>query len=152
MADPSLVGRCGLYCGACGIYRAYRDNGEYLERVAESFECTPDLVRCEGCQDLTEDCWGHECKVLKCLKKKGLGSCHECDGLDGCEMFLDLYDGYKEIGVDLKQNLERIKSGDTLNWLEDQEEKWRCNACGKPISCHMEECHRCGAILVGITD
>jgi len=152
MADLSLVGRCGLYCGACGIYRAYRDNGDYLDKVAGSFECTPELVRCEGCQDLTEDCWGNGCKLANCLRKKRLESCHECEGTEECEIFSDLYQGYKEIGVDLRQNLERIKSGDAEMWLEEQDKKWRCRTCGKPISYHMEECHQCGAILIGTTD
>jgi|GEM_PF-5718436 hypothetical protein len=28
MANRDLVGRCGLYCGACIIYRAYVDSAE----------------------------------------------------------------------------------------------------------------------------
>ncbi len=152
MADLSLLGRCGLYCGACGIYRAYRDDGKYLERVAESFECAPELVRCEGCQDLTEDCWGHDCRIRKCLSKKKMSYCHECDEIEGCDKFTDLYQGYLEIGVDLRENLRRIESGEIQTWLEEQDQKWRCGTCGKPVSCHMEECHRCGAILVGINE
>ncbi len=152
MADLSLVGRCGLYCGACGIYRAYRDGGTYLEKVAESFECSPDLVRCEGCHDLTDDCWGNDCRIVKCLRNKRLGSCHECEGIDGCDKFKDLYQGYLEIGVDLRKNLNRIRSGDIEAWLQEQDKRWRCETCGKKVSCHMEECHQCGAILMGVNN
>ena len=35
MVNTALAGRCGIYCGACGVYRAYRDGGEYLEHVVE---------------------------------------------------------------------------------------------------------------------
>ena len=31
MVDQNLVGRCGLYCGACGIYRAFKDTSEYIK-------------------------------------------------------------------------------------------------------------------------
>ncbi|MFQ5883725.1 MAG: DUF3795 domain-containing protein [Thermoplasmata archaeon] len=144
MADLSLVGRCGLYCGACGIYRAYRDGGEYLEKVAESFDCSPQLVRCEGCQDLTTECWGNNCKIVNCLRGKGLSFCFECEDLDACEEYSSLYEGYKELGANLKRNLERIESGDSEKWIEEEDERWRCRSCGKPVSYHMEECHQCG--------
>ncbi|MCK4445248.1 MAG: DUF3795 domain-containing protein [Thermoplasmata archaeon] len=152
MADLALIGRCGLFCGACGIYRAYRDGGKLLDKVVKSFDCSPQLVRCEGCQDLTEDCWGNECKVVKCLRKNRLEFCHECDDLEKCKIFSDLSQEYKEIGVDLILNMDRIKRGEAVMWLEKEDKKWRCGSCGKPISYHMEECHQCGAILVGITD
>ncbi|UCD92413.1 MAG: DUF3795 domain-containing protein [Methanobacteriota archaeon] len=147
MADLSLVGRCGLYCGACGIYRAYRDGGDYLKEVAESFDCSPQLVRCEGCQELTPECWGHNCKIVNCLRGKGFSFCHECSDLKSCPKHSKLHEGYEELGVDIKGNLERIKAGDAEGWVMEQESKWRCKSCGKPISCHMEECHQCGAKL-----
>lgn len=152
MADLSLVGRCGLFCGACGIYRAYKDNGPYLEKLAESFDCAPELVRCEGCQALTPDCWGNECKIVICLRKRELGFCYECGDLDGCQEFSQLSDGYKELGIDLKQNMDRIKTGDTVSWLEEEDMRWRCGSCGEPISCHMEVCNQCGVKLVETTD
>lgn len=147
MADLSLAGRCGLYCGSCGIYRAYRDGGDYLDKVAESFNCSTDLVRCEGCQNLTPDCWGNGCKIVNCLEGKRLSFCYECKELDSCGRHFKLREGYREIGVDLKENLEKMKS-DAEKWIEEQDKKWRCKSCGKPISCHMEECHQCGARLV----
>jgi hypothetical protein len=36
LVNAKLVGRCGLYCGACAIYRAYKDNGEYLAKLANT--------------------------------------------------------------------------------------------------------------------
>jgi len=71
MTNEDLVGRCGLYCGACSIYRAYKDNGEYLKRIATRFKCSPEKVRCEGCQILTPEFWGNDCKIVQC---SGLGN------------------------------------------------------------------------------
>ncbi len=152
MADLSLVGRCGLFCGTCGIYRAYKDNGAYLEKVARSFDCAPELVRCEGCQALTPDCWGNGCKIVICLRKKGLEFCYECGELDGCGKFSELSDGYMELGINLRGNMERIRTGDTERWLDEEDMRWRCGSCGEPISCHMEECNQCGAGLVKVKD
>ena len=42
MVNRNLVGKCGLYCGACGIYRAYKDGGEYRQRLADFFKCPQD--------------------------------------------------------------------------------------------------------------
>lgn len=44
----NLVGRCGHYCGACTIYRAYKDGGELYKKLREKY---PDGdIFCEGCQ------------------------------------------------------------------------------------------------------
>ena len=52
MIDSLLAGDCGLYCGACPIYRMYKDRDtEWLEQAArEVFHCQPDDIRCEGCR------------------------------------------------------------------------------------------------------
>jgi hypothetical protein len=37
MVDTTLAGACGLYCGACGIYRMYKDKDtERLEGAARA--------------------------------------------------------------------------------------------------------------------
>jgi hypothetical protein len=119
-----------------------------LQKVADSFDCSPDLVKCEGCQTLTSDCWGNECKIVICLRKKKLEFCYECGELDGCGKFSELSDGYMQMGINLRANMERIRTGDTELWLQEEDLRWRCGSCGEPISCHMEECNQCGESLV----
>ncbi|MEM3699785.1 MAG: hypothetical protein QXL57_02815 [Candidatus Bathyarchaeia archaeon] len=48
MVNANLVGRCGLYCGACAIYRAYKDNREYLAKLAQHFKCPPEKCDAKG--------------------------------------------------------------------------------------------------------
>jgi len=62
MGDRNLAGRCGIYCGACGIYRAYVDGGEYLEYVSRNWNIPKERVHCNGCQALTPECWGSGCE------------------------------------------------------------------------------------------
>lgn len=151
MVDRNLVGRCGLYCGACGIYRAYKDNEEYLERLAKHFKCPPEKVRCEGCMALTPECWGNDCKIVECLRNKGLELCYQCNQYEdgSCEKFGKLAEGYLEDGVDLRANLERIRTGETEEWLRESEEKYKCPVCGKPLSVGSikRKCYHCGADL-----
>jgi len=146
------VGRCGLYCGACVIYRAYKDGGDYLRRVAEHFKIPPEKVRCEGCQVLTPSCWGYDCKIVQCLNAKGLDYCFECPEYEAesCEKFEKLAKAYlKEDNVDLRANLSVIKAGKVEEWLKKSEELFKCPFCGKPLSVSAikKECYHCGAKL-----
>jgi hypothetical protein len=152
LVDRNLVGRCGLYCGACAIYRAYKDNGKYLQRLAERFKCLPEKVRCEGCMVLTPDCWGYNCKIVKCLRSKSLELCYQCSEYEKetCEKFEKLAKSYlEEDGVDLRTNLERVKKGEIEEWLQKSEERYKCPVCRKPLSVGTikKECYHCGADL-----
>ena len=154
LVDTRLVGRCGLYCGACSIYRAYKDNGDYLKRLAVHFKCPPEKVRCEGCQALTPNCWGYECKIVQCLRAENLEFCYECKQYEehSCEKFENLAKPYlEEDGVDLRANLGRIRKGEAeiKVWLKESEEKFRCSECGKPLptGSFRSKCYHCGTVL-----
>jgi len=45
MVDRNLVGRCGLYCGACIIYRAHKDSAKLRESFARDYRHSPEDVR-----------------------------------------------------------------------------------------------------------
>ena len=148
MVNRNLIGRCGLYCGACGIYRAYKDGWEYRQKLADVFKCPPEKVRCEGCQALTTECWGNDCKLVNCLDAKGLQFCYECSEFERhtCEKFEELSkNSLKDAGVDLRDNLARIEAGNVDEWLRECEEKFRCPRCGKPLptSSFRKKCYHC---------
>ena len=66
VADPNLVARCGLYCGAC---RAYLKG------------------RCPGCHENAKAAW---CKVRTCCTTCGYASCADCrehDDPQQCKKF-----------------------------------------------------------------
>lgn len=151
MADKNLVGRCGLYCGACGIYRAYRDDGELLTRIAGDFKCSLEKVRCEGCMALTPECWGYGCKIVRCLNSKGLQFCYECNEYEKitCEKYNKLANSYLEVGEDIRISLTRIKRGEIEEWLSESEQKYKCPSCKNPLPVYGTggKCHHCGAVL-----
>jgi len=152
MANPDLVGRCGLYCGACIIYRAYRDSVELRRRIADREGCKPEEIRCEGCQkaltegwDVEDQPWGKNCRIMRCLEARGLRFCYECDTYPKCNRFLEIADSSQKRGENLVENLRRIQSGQVEEWLEEEAGRWKCKECGRPITMHLEECHWCGA-------
>ncbi|MFQ6085224.1 MAG: DUF3795 domain-containing protein [Candidatus Bathyarchaeia archaeon] len=153
MVNKNLIGRCGLFCGTCPIYRAYEDSRKLQEALAKEYNCSPEDVRCEGCQVVMEEGWagdenwGKNCKIIKCLDARGLNFCYECDVYDQCERFGDLFESTLKYGENLRKNLERIKVGEAEQWLAEEEKRWRCPNCKKPASMYLPECHWCGAKL-----
>jgi len=146
MTNKDLVGRCGLYCGACTIYRIERDDQEWRKRFAERMNCPVEKVRCYGCGALTLDCWGYECKFVKCQREKGYEFCYECVDYENrsCQMFEEFSKNYlEEDGVDLRKNSAMIKTGKTDEWLAESEEFYTCRFCGKPLVAGAKKCHHC---------
>lgn len=146
MLNQTLVGRCGLYCGACSIYRAERDDPEYRKRLALRFDCPVEKVRCNGCGALTTDCWGYDCKFVKCLRGKGFEYCHECPEYQkrACQIYEEFSKNYlEEDGVDLRKNFEMIKAGKIDEWLRESKEFYTCKFCGKPTVAGAKKCHHC---------
>jgi hypothetical protein len=125
-----LIGRCGLYCEACLIYGVSHRTEEVFARkrlgMAEHFDCKPEQVACEGCQQLTDSCWGAYCEIPKCLDARGYVYCDECDDIDGCERFGELDGRYGG----LKDSMARLREVGPDAWLAEQIEKMSCPECG----------------------
>lgn len=150
--DRSLVGRCGLYCGACVIYRAERDDPNWQQRLADRFKCPAEKVRCQGCAALTPECWGYDCKFLVCLRERGFEHCFECPGHQAgtCEEFERFSHAYlKDDGVDLRQNLELLRTGRVEQWLKKRKDRYTCRFCGGPLVAGAKNCHHCNRELAG---
>jgi len=150
LVNKNLVGRCGLYCGACIIYRAYKDSEKLRRIVAEKENCRHEQIRCEGCQtvlangwDVEGQEWGKNCRIVMCLEAKRMDFCYECDEYPNCKKFHLIADSCSKYGENLIENLNKIKAGRAEEWLEEEERKWRCQKCGKPISMHLTQCHWC---------
>jgi len=152
--ETDLVGRCGIYCGACGVYRACVDGGEYREHVIREWAIPGEKLRCRGCQALTPDCWGSGCETVRCLDSKGYRFCHECAAFMGrsCRRYEEVAAKYLGRGQDIRAALDRIRAGDADVWLREQRERWRCPSCGRRISWFPGRCFGCGeAVNIKIT-
>jgi hypothetical protein len=100
---------------------------------------------------LTPESWGYNCKIVQCLRNKGLEFCYQCNEYENktCEKFEKLAEGYLENGENVRANLERIRRGETEQWLRESKEKYRCPACRKPLPVYgiNEKCYHCGSDL-----
>lgn len=150
MSEFSLVGKCGLYCGACTIYRAERDDQAWRSKLAERFSCSTEQVKCNGCGSLTSECWGRGCKIVICVNAKGHEFCYQCDEYrsNSCDKFSSLATRYSESSsVDLRDNLAMIQNGEVEKWLEQSVKRFSCKSCGNPIVAGSKKCHHCNVEL-----
>jgi rubrerythrin len=83
------------------------------------------------------------------MDSKGLEYCSECTQYEAgtCERFEEFERYFKKRGESLRGNLNRINSGDTDAWLEEQGAKWRCHYCGAPTFWEEKRCPGCGKPL-----
>jgi hypothetical protein len=145
MTDATLAGACGLYCGACGIYRMYKDQDvERLEQAArEVFHCQPEEIRCEGCRGPLDRHWSPECQFLACTRERGVTFCYECASFP-CEALSAFNAEHRDIPI---ASLRRLTEVGLQAWLAEQDARWRCPTCSQPVDIYTETCRACGSEL-----
>jgi len=87
--------------------------------------------------------------MLRCLESRSIAYCCECPEYETCQRFEEFARDNLRMGIDVRENLRIIGEGKMGEWLREQEERWRCPSCGKPIivSEVIDHCHTCGVKL-----
>lgn len=76
-----LVTPCGLYCGACPLYMASKDE-KVAEAISQKFGIPIEAAQCVGCRPAKgtpTPCRGTKCATYSCAEEKGHFTCVECD-------------------------------------------------------------------------
>ena len=153
MKNTDLVGICGLYCGACGIYRATQDiNKEKLEEFARGLSTktgskfTVDDVLCDGCLvNERLDLWCRNCQIRVCEKlESGKVRCSDCDEFP-CIKITDFRDDGMIHHGEITDNLEQLQQMGIESWAEYEEKRWTCPECKTRLSWYDPDCPGCGA-------
>lgn len=79
--NAKLAAACGLYCGACPVFKATEDRA-LAEKIAQNMGIPIDRVGCRGCRDekghiplMGEPvCPTYQC----CVEQRGLQFCYQC--------------------------------------------------------------------------
>ena len=152
MAEEHLVAVCGLYCGACTLYRILhdadrKDAERFLQRVAQRWNVPVEQVTCEGCLSqgpLSPYC--SNCGIRKCAAgKTGVTRCADCPDFP-CDIITRFSnDGVPHHSVVLK-NIRRQQKIGITEWYEEEFERVRCQVCGVSLDWYVQSCHRCGTI------
>jgi predicted amidophosphoribosyltransferase len=147
VTHSTLLGVCGLYCGACYHYRASLPEGRYLLEEAARQGRPLEGYTCQGCRSdilyIHSGC--AQCRIRACADAKGLVHCGLC-----AEFPCDLIRAFQNDGRihhrDVLDNLKELGARGTDRWLAEQARRWTCS-CGAGFSWYEVFCHDCGAPL-----
>ena len=151
MVDTNLVAVCGLYCGACSIYRATQDENEpVLKDFAEGLtartgkQFSIDDVRCDGCLCQGRlDLWCRNCQMRSCKQlQSGKVRCSDCEEFPCSRLTNFKNDGMKH-HIEIIDNLENIRKIGIEAWAAQEEKRWTCPKCKKVLSWYDPCCPNC---------
>lgn len=152
-----LAAACGTFCGACPAYLAKYTEDEQIRQnsispePAEAQQGIPPSgwmkgLLCDGCLSggmLAPHC--RNCAIRKCAANKQHDSrCSECEELP-CNRITDLINmgGYLH-RKEYLPNLKKMSEMGIQQWVQYEEERWRCPRCGLPMSWYDAGCVKCG--------
>lgn len=142
-SERSLIGYCGLYCGACAIYQQMIKNRamqlievlnayQFREIAKEAKEWDPKLAFYPQFEDVLQslmnmfgECSGclagggpPACAIRDCCKENGFSTCAECNKMpcDKLEPQIQGYTGH----IDM---LRRIREIGTNRWAKEMQRK-----------------------------
>ena len=148
--NEHLAAVCGLYCGACVLYRARRDDNpqrlrEVLQQAAERWQIPEDEIECEGCLAggrLSPYC--RDCKMRLCAKDRpGVTRCSDCSDFP-CDLITAFNNDGMRHHAEVLENLRRMLEIGAEKWIVEQEERWRCPGCGTQVDWYARACYSCG--------
>ena len=149
MEGQGLAAVCGLYCGACRIYRAWQDNNQQLleetqQNMSSRGATNLEDLRCDGCLgqgNLTP--WCQQCEIRRCPDDKpGVTRCSDCPEFPCSRITAFNNDGMRH-HAEVLDNLRRLQEIGVENWLRDEEERWRCPQCQAPVDWYSRSCFQC---------
>ncbi|WP_176461673.1 DUF3795 domain-containing protein [Anaeromicrobium sediminis] len=150
---------CGLYCGACGIHRAYKtgkkssfskfwdvDTIKLFQDSQRLPYTESDLeLKCKGCKSDTVFVNCRSCEIKNCAIEREIEHCSSCDDYP-CNIHKKQREGERILPhlKDRSRNLESIKVNGVETWLEGEKNRWSCSACGTEFSWYERVCSSCG--------
>jgi ribosomal protein S27AE len=132
---------CGLYCGACPVLVANQKGT--IEELASRNDMDPADFVCAGCKSDTLASFCADCRFIPCAREKGVEFCVDCDEYP-CENLTGFRDDERAHHSVVTKNLDRLKEVGLEAWLAEQDERWKCGACGARFAWYDEECPECG--------
>jgi hypothetical protein len=148
-----LMAPCGLYCGACGVYIATRDdNAKFREVMGNLYGTKPEETACLGCMqsDPPKKMYGYcaSCAIRDCVKSRGLYSCHQC-GDWPCNRIEDFpfATGRNVMKRAIPEWRKQVAAhGDaegSVEWARSECERYHCPSCGSPLFRGAQKCRTC---------
>ncbi len=131
--EEVLIAPCGMNCALCSSYLSLKND---LRR--EGFKSY-----CDGCRPRDKQCAFLK-KKCKPLQSGQVQYCYECADFP-CSSLSHLDKRYRTLyRMSMIENLEFIRDKGIEQFMDKEEEKWRCPDCGETVCCHNGICFNCG--------
>lgn len=130
---PELIAPCGMNCAICKAYLAHTHN---VPRQRGK------VTHCAGCLPRAKNCY----VIRGCpkLRKHEIQSCSQCDTVP-CKNLAHLDKRYRErYGMSMVENIKELKAKGMAEFLENQQNKYKCPKCGDVMCVHDGKCYSCG--------
>jgi len=150
--NENLVASCGLYCGACAMYLATKEDSyeQRLPSIQKQFGSMPikfsreDLL-CDGCLGggrLASFC--RRCAMREsATDKTKTRRCSECAEF-ACNRITGFNNDSSPHHSEVLENLRQLRVMGIKDWAKHEEERWRCPKCGAAFAWYDSECLKCG--------
>ncbi|HEY42332.1 MAG TPA: DUF3795 domain-containing protein [Dehalococcoidia bacterium] len=150
MEGEHLASVCGLYCGACPVYRVRhdvdrKDAGETLQNLAGQLNVPIEQVTCAGCLgEGPHSPFCSECEIRRCaMTANGVTRCADCSKFP-CGLLIKFSNDGIPHHRDVMKNIRRQQRVGAYEWCQEVHEQIRCHFCGVSLDWYAKICHRCG--------
>jgi len=131
--EEILIAPCGMNCALCAAY---------LFKQMDLNKIGFHRTYCPGCIPRGKNCT-HMADACELLGNGLVRFCFECESYP-CKRLKALDKRYRtKYHMSMIENLNSIKEDGMKNFLETEEQKWRCPKCGGTICCHNGLCLDC---------
>jgi hypothetical protein len=142
-----LAGVCGLYCGACTVYRVRHDKerkdaGSILQNLVEQWKVP---VEQEG----PHSPFCTECEIRRCaITANDVTRCSDCSKFP-CGLLIKFNNDGVPHHSGIMKNIRRQQKIGAYEWCQEEHERIRCQFCGVSLDWYARSCHRCGTKAKG---
>jgi hypothetical protein len=141
--DKRLAAVCGLFCPACFVFIATREDPERLKAIAGRFGKPVEEVKCHGCRSDTRCFYCRErCTMSACAQQRGVDFCGQCSDYP-CEN-LRAFQAEMPHRIELWDSQARINEAGYEQWYLEMIEHYSCPHCNTLNSAYDLKCRNCG--------
>ncbi len=141
--DKRLAAVCGLFCPACHVFIATREESAKLAVLAERYQKTVEELQCNGCRS-DKRCFFCKtvCTMARCAASKKVDFCGACPDYPCTD--LKAFQALAPHRIELWKSHQRIKEAGFEKWYDEMLLHYSCTACGTMNSAYHIACRKCG--------
>jgi uncharacterized protein YutD len=141
-SDKTLAAVCGLYCEACTLFIATKEDPARLKELAARFRLSEEAVKCYGCRSTKRWPYCQTCKMFSCAAERGLECCGGCRDYPCSD--LKQFQSERPHRIELWDDLAQITAIGYEHWLRGIRENYACPQCRTINSAYDPQCRKCG--------